>query len=62
MTKKVEKQRLINACKRANGFNIYNYKIIKTILEKGLDKLDYSDNDEHNIPEHKNIRGNNYYN
>lgn len=62
MTKKVEKQRLINACKRANDFNIYNYKIIKTILEKGLDKLDYSDNDDHNIPEHKNIRGNNYYN
>ncbi len=62
MTKKVEKQRLINACKRANDFKIYNYKIIKTILEKGLDKLDYTEDDKQNIPEHKNIRGNNYYN
>lgn len=62
MTKKVEKQRLIDACKRANDFNIYNYKIIKTILEKGLDKLDYTEDETHNIPQHKNIRGNNYYN
>lgn len=62
MTKKVDKQRLINACKRANDFNIYNYKIIKTILEKGLDKLDYSEDENQNIPEHQNIRGNNYYN
>lgn len=62
MTKKVEKQRLINACKRANDFNIYNYKIIKTILEKGLDKLDYSEDNNQSIPEHKNIRGHNYYN
>jgi len=62
LAKKVGNQRLINACKRALDYNIYNYKIIQTILDKGLDLLSEGQSDEKpNLPEHNNIRGNNYY-
>lgn len=61
--KKVGKERLINACRRALGYGYYNYKIIQTILEKGLD--DYTDISEENqqleMPAHDNIRGEDYY-
>jgi transposase len=59
--KKVGNERLIKACKRALSFNTYNYKIIQSILENGLDKLIEDDKPEKNLPEHKNIRGKNYY-
>lgn len=60
--KKVGNERLINACKKALDFNIYNYKIIQTILNKGLDLLSKEEVDEElKLPEHQNIRGNNYY-
>lgn len=62
LAKKVGNERLINACKRALDYNIYNYKIIQTILDKGLDLLLEDNADEQSkLPEHKNIRGNNYY-
>lgn len=61
--KKVGKERLINACRRALGYGYYSYKIIQTILEKGLD--DYTDVSEENqqleMPTHDNIRGGDYY-
>jgi transposase len=60
--KKVGKDRLIKACQRALGYSIYNYKTIQTILEKGMDT--YDDTEENNQPEmpiHDNIRGENYY-
>ena len=61
--KKVGKERLINACKRALDYGHYNYKIIQTILEKGLDK--YTDIEQENnqleMPLHENIRGEEYY-
>ena len=60
--KKVGKERLTNACKRALEHKIYNYRTIQTILEKGLDKLIENESGETGLPEHKNIRGNNYYN
>lgn len=62
-TKKVGNQRLAAACKRALDFNIYNYRIIETILQKGLDTIseDHED-DAPELPFHTNIRGNNYYN
>ena len=59
--KKVGKDRLINACKRALDYGIYNYRIIQKILESGLDNLiDESETDQL-LPEHQNIRGKNYY-
>jgi len=58
--KKVGNERLIRACRRAKDFDTYNYKIIQTILENGLDKLD-EDQQEKDLPDHNNIRGENYY-
>lgn len=61
--KKVGKERLINACKRALGYGHYNYKIIQTILERGLDKCNDTDEGHHQLkmPLHENIRGEEYY-
>ena len=59
-TKKVSKERLINACKRALGYEIYNFKIIQKILEKGLDKQE-DEQELHPMPRHENIRGEQYY-
>jgi transposase len=60
LEKKVGKQRLINACKRAHEYHIYNYKIVLSILEKNLDKDDTQENNDL-PPDHNNIRGSNYY-
>lgn len=61
--KKVGKERLINACKRALDYGHYNYKIIQTILERGLDKCNDTDEQHHQLemPLHENIRGEEYY-
>ena len=59
--KKVGKQRLINACKRALDYNMYNYRIIQKILENGLDTLIDEPEQKQTLPEHHNIRGKNYY-
>ena len=63
LAKKVGDERLTNACKRAIDFKIYNYKIIQNILEKGLDVYaDEKENDgKRDLPDHQNIRGENYY-
>lgn len=62
-TKKVGNQRLAAAGKRALDFNIYNYRIIETILQKGLDTISEDlEDDAPELPFHTNIRGNNYYN
>lgn len=60
--KKVGKERLANACKRALEYNISNYRIIQKILENGLDSIVEEEPKEHILPEHQNIRGKNYYN
>lgn len=62
--KKVGNERLINACKRALDYNIFNYKIIQKILENGLDMLKDEDEDQEQkcLPKHPNIRGMDYYN
>ena len=59
--KKVGNERLIKACKRALSFDTYNYKIIQSILENGLDKLIEDDKPDKDLPNHNNIRGENYY-
>ena len=60
MEKKVGRQRLNNACSRAAYFGTFNYKIIQTILVKGLDQLDEQEADL-KLPQHQNIRGKSYY-
>ncbi len=60
--KKVGNDRLIKACQRALGYGIYNYKTIQTILERGMDKYDQTEeNEQLEMPLHDNIRGENYY-
>lgn len=60
--KKAGEQRLISACQRALSYGIYSYKIIQMILEKKMDQ--YEDSlfaDELSMPNHDNIRGEEYY-
>jgi len=59
--KKVGKERLTKACQRALDYGIYNYKTIKKILEKGLDKQKSDDDEHRKMPDHDNIRGKDYY-
>lgn len=61
--KKVGKERLINACRRASDYGQYNYGIIRSILEKGLDGQTEAQEDGQQVemPLHENIRGENYY-
>ena len=59
--KKVGKQRLINACKRALEYKIYNYRTIQNILENNLDRIDIESETDLELPEHDNIRGKNYF-
>ena len=61
LTKKVGKERLINACTRALEYGIYNYKIVQNILEKGLDKMEPNNEQQQGLPKHDNIRGKKYY-
>ena len=62
LAKKVGKQRLDNACKRALDYNSYNYNMIDRILKNGWDELDEEDTEASiDIRNHKNIRGSQYY-
>lgn len=55
-------QRLINACKRADGYGVYNYNIIAQILRSKADHIAFDDEQEPStMPSHANIRGQNYY-
>lgn len=57
--KKVGKQRLIKAVERATFFGVFNYTIIKKILQAGLDQIDLVDDipPVAALPPHNNIRG-----
>jgi transposase len=60
--KRVGKERLNNACKRAISYQSCNYNSIKSILEKGLDQLQTRDELFYKpLPAHENIRGKEYY-
>lgn len=62
LARKVGNQRLTMACRRAHSYGVYNYPIIVQILEKRLDALtDEEQQDEHEMPQHQNIRGSDYY-
>jgi transposase len=58
--RKVGRERLINACRRAIEYENYSYHAIKTILENKYDMLTYTEITTE-IPAHENIRGENYY-
>ena len=63
LAKRVGKQRLINACKRADSYNLYNYGIIEQILRSKADYIAFEDEEPPNpsMPSHENIRGQDYY-
>lgn len=58
--RKVGRERLINACKRAIDYENYSYQAIKSILENKYDMLSYAEISA-DMPSHENIRGENYY-
>ncbi|MBS1631604.1 MAG: IS21 family transposase [Bacteroidetes bacterium] len=60
LARKVGNSRLINACKRAGEYSIYNYPIVVQILDKNLDRME-EETKEAYMPQHDNIRGSNYY-
>lgn len=64
LRKKVGRERLINACKRALDFKIYSFKTIQKILENNLDQIDFEQKSEseQQLPIHGNIRAKQYYN
>ncbi len=59
--KKVGSIRLNNASRRAIHFQVYNYGVIKTILEKSLDSQPLDTPVNNHIPAHENLRGSKYY-
>ncbi len=62
LSKKYGNERLTKACQRSLIFGIYNYRIIKKILESGLDIYEDDDwIDKFEMPKHDNIRGSDYY-
>lgn len=63
LARKAGNERLAGACKRADSYGIYNYPILVEILAKKLDAWqdEPSETIEDMMPEHKNIRGNDYY-
>lgn len=58
--RRLGEKRLIAACKRADAFGMYTYRGIEEILKKGLDQQD-SDEQQHTMPKHKNVRGKDYF-
>ncbi len=61
LAKKYGNTRLNNACARALSFDSYSFQTIRNILKKGLDKIPEEPEDEKVIPDHKNVRGPEYY-
>jgi transposase len=53
--------RLDSACRRAIAFSTYSYRSVKTILEKGLDRVSEGDGEAPSPVEHCNIRGQRAY-
>lgn len=59
---KAGNERVENACKRALHFKEYGYQVIRSIIEKNLDKDELDpERDTRIIPIHENIRGQVYY-
>lgn len=61
--RRVGEKRLINACRWADSYGLYNYPAIESILNNRQDEVPLEDDslEEKSTPEHKNIRGKEYY-
>lgn len=62
--RRVGEKRLINACRWADSYGLYNYPSIESILSTRQDEVPLEDETilEQEMPNHKNIRGKDYYN
>ena len=62
--RRVGERRLINACRWADSYGLYSYPSIENILSSGQDQVPLEDETENDsqVPNHKNIRGKDYYN
>ena len=62
--RRVGEKRLINACRWADSYGLYNYPAVESILNNHQDEIPLEDEQELNksTPIHKNIRGKEYYN
>jgi transposase len=61
LAKKYGPERLENACERAFKLGAVGYQSIKSILEKGLDKVKVYGEQQDILLDHENIRGKDYY-
>lgn len=61
LQKKYGSSRLEAACSRALLGTRVNYTMIKNILERGLDKMTLSQDNNSTLPKHDNIRGKDHY-
>jgi transposase len=61
LVRKVGAERLVNACRRVHSFGVYNYPIVMQILGKNLDRFSEEEHQPPDMPNHHNIRGNDYY-
>ena len=62
LNKRYGNQRLVNACRRALGFNASDYTTLKNILSNKIDLLGQSNTATVvTLPRHENIRGSKYY-
>jgi transposase len=62
--KRVGDTRLINACRRADSFGVYNFGIIERILKSKADFIPLEEDvksSDNSMPLHENIRGQQYY-
>lgn len=62
---RVGKKRLINACRWASSYGLYNYPAIEEILKNRQDELPLEEevqDEETGMPAHENIHGKEYYN
>ena len=62
--RRVGEKRLINACRWADSYGLYNYPAVESILNNHQDEIPLENEQELNksTPIHKNIRGKEYYN
>lgn len=61
--RRVGEKRLINACRWAESYGLYNYPAIETILMNRQDEVPLEEDlcSDKSTPDHKNIRGPEYY-
>lgn len=61
LAKAYSPERVENACKRALEIEAYNYRSVKSLLERGLENIVMAGENTTIVPLHRNVRGREYY-